>query len=101
MPYKITLLVIGLACLGSAPALGQQIEAPSVNRVDPRSGSAVIPKRFECRQRLRAQGLRGEELRNQVGVCAAEARLDCAKQAAQRNISRLDRRDFMDRCMGR
>jgi hypothetical protein len=102
MRYKIALAILGMAFLGIPPAVGQQTEAPSANRVLIQGpGPGAVPKRLECRQRLRAQGFRGEELRNQVGVCAAAARLDCAKQAAQRNISRFDRRAFMDSCMGR
>jgi hypothetical protein len=103
MPFKIVGVVVGFLSL-VAPAFAQgRIDAPSaqLQSIDPRIPQPGLPKRFECRQRLRSQGLRGEELRNQVGICAAEARLNCAKQAAAQRVGRFERRDFMDRCMGR
>src|SRR3954451_19611731 len=97
---KYTVLLVLLL---SATAYSQPVQAPLSDRERPQAASPRIAsgKLRDCQQKLRSQGLRGDDLANQVGVCVAEAQLGCAKQAADQKIVRAARRGFMDTCMGR
>jgi hypothetical protein len=62
------------------------------------SAAALVPsgKRFACK--TASQGLKGQEQRDQMQLCMAQARLDCLKQAIDQKIAGPQRRDFVKSC---
>jgi hypothetical protein len=89
-------------CLG-LPAMAQQ-QPPAATGVQPTetpsSAPATSNKRAECRQKLRQQGLRGADLRDQFQLCLADARKDCLKDAINQKITGGQRKEFVKNCMG-
>jgi hypothetical protein len=53
-------------------------------------------KRFACQ--TASQGMRGQEQRDQMQLCMAQARLDCLKQAIDQKIVGPQRKDFVKSC---
>jgi hypothetical protein len=60
--------------------------------------AAPVPsgKRFACK--TASQGLKGQEQKDQMQLCMAQARLDCLKQAIDQKIVGPKRRDFVRGC---
>jgi hypothetical protein len=60
--------------------------------------AAPVPsgKRFACK--TASQALQGQERKDQVQLCMAQARLDCLKQAIDQKIVGPQRRDFVRSC---
>ena len=56
------------------------------------------PKRTSCRAEAESQGLRGQKLRDHVQLCVQQARLDCLKQAIDKNITGRERVTFVRDC---
>jgi hypothetical protein len=61
--------------------------------------AAPVPsgKRFACK--TASQALQGQEQKDQIQLCMAQARLDCLKQAIDQKIVGPQRRDFVKSCM--
>jgi hypothetical protein len=76
----------------SPPAAGEQAEpaAPTT--------SAATSKRAECQ--ASTQSLKGQDRRDQMQLCIAQARLDCLKQAIDKKVDGPQRRDFIRSCVG-
>jgi hypothetical protein len=75
------------------PAAGEQAEpaAPTT--------SAATSKRAECQ--ASTQSLKGQDRRDQMQLCIAQARLDCLKQAIDKKVvDREQRREFVRNCVG-
>jgi hypothetical protein len=74
------------------PAAGEQAEpaAPTT--------SAATSKRAECQ--ASTQSLKGQDRRDQMQLCIAQARLDCLKQAIDKKVDGPQRRDFIRSCVG-
>jgi hypothetical protein len=49
--------------------------------------------------RTQAQTLQGQDKKDQIELCVAEARLDCLKQAIAQKVVGPERRDFIKTCM--
>jgi hypothetical protein len=70
----------------------------------PAQGNAAFPapsgggKRVACQ--AAAQGVKGQERRDQLQLCMAQAHLDCLKQAIDQKIVSPQRRDFVRNCVG-
>jgi hypothetical protein len=79
----------------TAPAV-----APSVQTKDMAApaASAGGGKRVACR--AEAEGTKGQERRDQMQLCLAQARLDCTKQAIDQKVAGPQRRDFVKNCVG-
>jgi hypothetical protein len=60
--------------------------------------AAPVPsgKRFACK--TASQALKGQEQKDQMQLCMAQARLDCLKQAIDQKIVGPQRRDFVKSC---
>ena len=60
--------------------------------------AAPVPsgKRFACK--TASQALQGQERKDQIQLCMAQARLDCLKQAIDQKIVGPQRRDFVRSC---
>jgi hypothetical protein len=48
---------------------------------------------------IASQGARGQERRDQMQVCVAEARLDCLKQAIAQKVVGPQRVEFVKNCL--
>ena len=66
----------------------------------PPEPSAGLAKQAACRDAALRKGLRGPDLANDVGVCMAQVRLECAQRVAAEHMSGPQRNDFMKSCMG-
>ena len=68
---------------------------------EPANTAAAEPvatsKRFACR--TASQGFKGQEQKDQMQLCVAQARLDCLKQAIDQKIVGPQRRDFVKTCV--
>ena len=84
-----------LVCLIVAPALAQT-PAPTA------SPTATVPvpatKRVTCL--ATAASLNGQDKRDQLQLCLAQARLDCLKQAIDQKVVGEARRSFIKTCVG-
>jgi len=79
------------AATGPATVAGPTTVAPAAAVPVPSS------KRFACH--TASQGLKGQEQRDQVQLCIAQARIDCLKQAIDQKIVGRERREFVKSCM--
>ncbi|MEK9279704.1 MULTISPECIES: hypothetical protein [unclassified Bradyrhizobium] len=92
--------VVGaLVCLIVASALAQTASPPAAA---PTSPSATVPvpatKRVTCLSST--QNLKGQDKRDQMQLCMAQARLDCLKQAIDQKIVGEPRKTFVKTCVG-
>jgi Spy/CpxP family protein refolding chaperone len=70
---------------------------PAATPVNPASAAPVASgKRFACQSA--SQGMRGQEQRDQMQLCMAQAHLDCLKQAIDQKIVGPQRKDFVKSC---
>ncbi len=66
-------------------------------QVNPAAAAPVASgKRFACQ--TASQGKRGQEQRDQMQFCMAQAHLDCLKQAIDQKIVGPQRKDFVKSC---
>ena len=63
------------------------------------AAAAPVPsgKRFACQ--TASQGSKGQEQKDQMQLCMAQARLDCLKQAIDQKIVGPQRKDFVKSCV--
>ena len=87
-----------LACLIIAPASAQTSSSPAAASGSP-TGTVPIPatKRVTCL--ATTQNLKGQDKRDQMQLCMAQARLDCLKQAIDKKVVGPQRRDFVQTCL--
>jgi Spy/CpxP family protein refolding chaperone len=66
----------------------------------PANPAAAVPvassKRFACQSA--SLGMKGQEQRDQIQLCMAQAHLDCLKQAIDQRIVGPQRKDFIKSC---
>jgi hypothetical protein len=82
-------------------AFAQSTPAPATAAVPtPVNPAAAVPvalgKRLACRSA--SQGLTGQDKRDQMQLCMAQAHLDCLKQAIDQKIAGPRRKDFVKSC---
>jgi hypothetical protein len=88
----------------AAAALAQSATAPNPGPAavpaPANTTAAAVPvpsgKRFACQ--TAAQGFQGQERKDQMQLCVAQAHLDCLKQAIDQKIVGPQRRDFVRSC---
>lgn len=89
-----------LACLIIAPVLAQT-PAPAASP-PAASPTATVPvpatKRVTCL--ATTANLKGQEKRDQMQLCMAQARLDCLKQAIDQKVVGETRKSFIKTCVG-
>ncbi|MCK1385327.1 hypothetical protein [Bradyrhizobium sp. 21] len=82
-----------LACLIIAPVFAQ---------TTPPAAPATVPvpatKRVTCL--ATTQNLKGQDKRDQMQLCMAQARVDCLKQAIDQKIAGEPRKNFIKTCVG-
>ena len=95
-----TVAAVGSLALAIA-AFAQSMPAPAtaVPVQSNHSPAEPVPlgKRFACQ--TASQGLKGQEQRDQVQLCVAQAHLDCLKQAIDQKIVGPERKDFLKSCV--
>ena len=90
-------VVASLVCLIVAPAIAQT--PPPATPAAPTSTVPVpATKRVTCLST--AQNLKGQDKRDQMQLCMAQARVDCLKQAIDQKIVGEPRKNFIKTCVG-
>jgi hypothetical protein len=99
MRTSLAAIVASLAI--AATAYAQAPTTPAATGPATVAPAAAVPvpssKRFACH--TASQGLKGQEQRDQVQLCIAQARIDCLKQAIDQKIVGRERREFVKSCM--
>ncbi|MCK1421165.1 hypothetical protein IVB14_03040 [Bradyrhizobium sp. 180] len=100
MKLRSAIFVASLACLPVLPALAQTSSPPPA--AAPANPTSAVPvpatKRVTCL--ATAQNLKGQDKRDQMQLCMAQARVDCLKQAVDQKIVGEARKTFIKTCVG-
>ncbi len=56
-------------------------------------------KREACRQEVTSKQLKGQDRKDQMQLCMAQARVDCLKQAVDQKIDGPQRKEFVKTCV--
>jgi Spy/CpxP family protein refolding chaperone len=92
------IMVLGLLTLATA-VFAQSATTTPATAVNPAPAAPVATsKRFACQ--TASQGFQGQEQRDQMQLCMAQARLDCLKQAIDQKIVGPQRKEFLKSCAG-
>jgi hypothetical protein len=95
-------LIIGALALATLPTMQAypqtQSGAPSASSNQPTPPSTTSTKRSACQ--ASTQALTGQDKRDQMRLCMAQARMDCLRQAIDKKIFGAPRKDFVNSCMG-
>jgi hypothetical protein len=92
---KLAAVAASLVCLFVAPALAQTA-APTAS--PPATVPVPATKRVTCV--ATTASLKGQDKRDQLQLCLAQARLDCLKQAIDQKIVGEARKGFIKTCVG-
>jgi hypothetical protein len=94
MKLSSAVLAASLVCLIVAPVLAQT-PAPAAP-----AATAPVPttKRMDCL--ATTQGLKGQDKRDQMQLCMAQARTDCLKQAIDQKLTGEARKSAIKTCVG-
>jgi hypothetical protein len=95
MKLPVAALAASFVCLIVAPAFAQTTPASAA------PGAAVpVPatKRVTCLGAT--QNLKGQDKRDQMQLCMAQARLDCLKQAIDQKVVGEARKSVIKTCVG-
>jgi hypothetical protein len=105
MRISVAAIVVSLAVAATAYAqspsapVATDPATPAAAPVTAATAAAVpVPsgKRFACH--TASQGLKGQDQRDQMQLCMAQARIDCLKQAIDQKIVGPPRKDFVKTC---
>ncbi|WP_420809145.1 hypothetical protein [Bradyrhizobium zhanjiangense] len=100
MKLRSAIIAVSLTCLPVLPALAQTSSpSPAAAPANP-TGAVPVPatKRVTCL--ATTQNLKGQDKRDQLQLCMAQARLDCLKQAIDQKIVGEARKTFIKTCVG-
>ena len=102
MKSLLVILATSLSMMAVTPAWSQTPAPSSPPPAAADQDNQAAPagsKRAECR--ASTQSLKGQDRRDQMQLCVAQARLDCLKQAIDKKvIGRDERREFVKSCVG-
>jgi hypothetical protein len=92
-------LATSLVCLIIAP-VSAQTSSPQAAAPSGPTSTVPIPatKRVTCL--ATTQNLKGQDKRDRMQLCMAQARLDCLKQAIDQKVVGEPRKDFVKSCVG-
>jgi hypothetical protein len=99
-----SLLAVMLAAVFATSALAQSPPPPPAPPPAAAPGAPVgaapppPSKRASCRAQGQSQGLRGQQLKDQVQLCVQAARTACLNEAIAKNLRGPDRKAFMRSC---
>jgi len=89
---------LGLTLAALAQSSPPSPTSPSPVQTNDAPAAPVAESRlFACQTAVK--GLQGQERRDQLQLCRAQAHLDCLKQAIDQKIVGPQRRDFLRTCM--
>ena len=98
---RISLAAIAASLAIAATAYAQAPATPAATDAATVAPAAAVPvpssKRFACH--TASQGLKGQEQRDQIQLCVAQARIDCLKQAIEQKIVGRERKEFVKNCV--
>ncbi|MBW5440760.1 hypothetical protein FXB41_40280 [Bradyrhizobium canariense] len=94
MKLPFAAVAASLVCLIIAPVFAQTTPPA------PQTTTVPVPatKRVTCL--ATTQNLKGQDKRDQMQLCMAQARLDCLKQAIDQKIVGEPRKSFIRTCVG-
>ncbi|MFT4121158.1 hypothetical protein [Bradyrhizobium sp.] len=90
-------LAASLVCLIVAPVLAQT--PPPAAPANP-TGTVPVPATRRVTCLASTQSLKGQDKRDQMQLCMAQARLDCLKQAIDQKVVGEPRKTFIKTCVG-
>jgi Spy/CpxP family protein refolding chaperone len=97
MRLLLSAVVATVSLLFVIAAFAQSVPSTAAIPVNPAAAVPVASgKRFACQ--TASQGLKGQEQKDQMQLCMAQARLDCLKQAIDQKIVGPERKDFVKSC---
>ncbi|MGY0571375.1 hypothetical protein ACTGJ9_010240 [Bradyrhizobium sp. RDM12] len=94
MKLPVAAIAASLACLIVAPLFAQTTPAPAA----PTTVPVPATKRVTCL--ATTQNLKGQDKRDQMQLCMAQARLDCLKQAIDQKVVGEARKSAIKTCVG-
>jgi Spy/CpxP family protein refolding chaperone len=98
---RISLAAIVASLAIAATAYAQAPTAPAATDPATAAPAAAVPvpssKRFACH--TASQALQGQDRRDQIQLCVAQARIDCLKQAIEQKIVGRERKEFVKSCV--
>src|ERR1700730_610250 len=92
---SILLSTVAFAQTTPTPVPAAQTAAPAPSNSTP-AASAPSGKRLACQ--TASQALKGQDQRDQMQLCMAQAHLDCLKQAIDQKVVGPQRKDFLKTC---
>jgi hypothetical protein len=92
---SILLSTVAFAQTTPTPVPAAQTAAPAPSN-STAAASAPSGKRLACQ--TASQALKGQDQRDQMQLCMAQAHLDCLKQAIDQKIVGPQRKDFLKTC---
>ena len=90
------IITIGSLTLAIAAFAQSATSTPSVSVNAATAVPVASGKRFACL--TASKRMKGQEQRDQMQLCMAQARLDCLKQAIDQKIVGAQRKDFVKSC---
>jgi hypothetical protein len=97
MRLLLSAVVAIVSLLFAIAAFAQSVTSTPAIPVNPAAAVPVTSgKRFACQ--IASQGMKGQEQKDQMQLCMAQARLDCLKQAIDQKIVGPQRKDFVKSC---
>lgn len=94
MKFPSAAIAASLVCLIVAPVFAQTTPAPAA----PSTVPVPATKRVTCLGAT--QSLKGQDKRDQMQLCMAQARLDCLKQAIDQKVVGAARKSAIKTCLG-
>ncbi|MET4390404.1 hypothetical protein ABIB73_006186 [Bradyrhizobium sp. F1.4.3] len=102
MKLPFAAVAASLVCLITALAFAQTTPAPVLAQTTPSAAPSTVPvpatKRVTCL--ATTQNVKGQDKRDQIQLCMAQARLDCLRQAIDQKIVGEPRKTFIKTCVG-
>jgi hypothetical protein len=102
MKNRIVALVSASSMVLSLAAFAQSTPTPAPTPAAPVQSNAAAAepvsggKRMACQ--TASQAMKGQDRRDQMQLCMAQAHLDCLKQAIDQKIVGPQRKDFLKTC---
>jgi hypothetical protein len=91
-----SIVVVGLLTLATAVFAQSTTTTPAAPVNPAPAAPLATSKRFACQ--TATQGSKGQEQRDQMQLCMAQAHLDCLKQAIDQKIVGPQRKEFVKSC---
>ena len=102
MQRPLLAVIAAVSILSASSALAQTPpsttpSAPAATSSPAPAGTVAAGKRETCR--TASQQLKGQDRKDQMQLCMAQARVDCLKQAIDQKVTGAQRKDFVKSCV--